>query len=98
MVMRIGGLRRKTRGKFKKSIREKGKISITRFYQEFKEGDKVRLIAEPGYQKGMYHPNYHNKSGIILGKQGKCYKAVIKDQKKAKIIVVHPVHLRKEKK
>ncbi|MBW3021882.1 hypothetical protein KY328_03110 [Candidatus Woesearchaeota archaeon] len=35
MVKRIGGARRKTRSKMKKPVRRKGKISITKYFQEF---------------------------------------------------------------
>ena len=95
MTKRVGGFRRKTRNKLKKNIRYKGKISVTKFLQEFKKGDKVHLYAEPAIQKGMYFPRFHGKPGIIKDKQGKCYKVLIKDGGKEKILIVHPVHLKK---
>ena len=95
MVTRIGGFRRKTRGKFKKSARNKGKISITRYFQEFKSGDKVNLIVEPAVQKGMYHPRFMGKTATILSKTGECYKVKIKDNNAEKQLIVHPVHLKK---
>ncbi len=73
MVKRIGTSRRKTRNKLSKSIRTKGKISILRYLQMFKDGDRVQLKAEPGVQKGMYWPDYHGKSGVVVGKKGRCY-------------------------
>ena len=93
--MRIGGLRRKTRYKLKKERRRKGKISITRYFQEFVAGDKVNLIAEPAVQKGMYHPRFMGKSGLVTGKRGDCYLVEIKDINKKKTVVVHPVHLKR---
>ena len=54
MVTRIGGFRRKTRHKLKKTVRTRGKLSLTRFLQSFVAGEKVVLSAEPAYQKGMY--------------------------------------------
>jgi len=95
MVQRTGGSRRKTRSKFKKSIRRKGKISLSKYFQTFNENDIVRLNAEPAYQKGMYFPRFHNKAGIIRGKKGKCYEVMIKDGNKEKMLIVHPVHLKK---
>ncbi len=96
MVMRIGGLRRKTRYKLKKEIRQKGKISISRYFQPFAEGDKVYLGAEPAVQKGFYHPRFFGKSGVVIGKRGSCYQVEISDLGKQKSVLVHPVHLRKE--
>jgi len=95
MAKRIGGFRRKTRHKLSKPLREKGKISLKRYFQKFKPGDKVVLKSEPSIHKGMYHPRFHGKSGIVKQKKGICYKVLIKDNKKEKILVVHPVHLRR---
>ena len=95
MAQRIGRFRRKTRSKLKKGIKEKGKISISNYLNDFKENDRVLLKAEPAVQDGMYFPRFHGKTGIIVGKEGSCYKILIKDFKKEKIVVVHPVHLRK---
>ena len=93
MVKRIGGLRRKTRYKLKKERRRKGKISITRYFQSFKVGDRVYLSAEPAVQKGMYYPRFMGKSGIIQGKRGNCYEVRINDIGKEKMLIIHPVHL-----
>jgi len=63
--------------------------------QNFKEGAKVALNANPTVQKGMYHPRFHSKTGIIAGKRGECYEVLIKDNKKEKKVIVHPIHLRR---
>ncbi|MEM4336482.1 MAG: 50S ribosomal protein L21e [Candidatus Woesearchaeota archaeon] len=94
MVSRIGGGRRKTRERMTKERRTKGKISITRYFQDLNAGDKVALKAEPAYQKGMYDLKFHGKIGIISRKIGRCYEVKIKDGKIKKLIV-HPVHLKK---
>jgi len=95
MTKRLGGFRRKTRSKLRKNPREKGKISIANYLQEFKINDKVLLKADPSIQKGMYFPRFHSKSGIVLGKQGSSYKILIKDGDKNKVLIVHPIHLKK---
>ena len=95
MVKRIGGLRRRTRYKFRKERGSKGKISITRYFQSFNAGDRVYLGVEPAVQKGMYHPRFMGKAGIVSGKRGRCYKILINDIGKEKTLIVHPVHLRK---
>ena len=97
MVKKIGGFRRKTRHKLSKPRRSKGKISVKKFFQTFADGDKVVLNAEPAVQKGMYFPRFHGKVGIIKKKIGRCYKVLIKDGKKEKVPLVHPVHLKKIK-
>ena len=93
-MQRVGGFRRKTRNKLRKNVKDRGRISITEFLQAFKIHDKVNLVAEPAYQKGMYYPRFHGKTGTVIGKRGDCYIVSIKDGMKEKKLIIHPVHLR----
>ena len=95
MAKRTRTARGKTRHKWEKSPRQKGKVSIRKFLQKFKEGDKVTLLAESAYQKGIYFRRFHGRIGIVTGKQGTCYYIDIKDINKAKRVLVHPVHLKR---
>lgn len=95
MVQRQGGFRRRTRHKLQKSVRQKGKVSHRKFFQKLVAGDRVKLTAEPAYQKGMYFPRYHGKVGVVKAKKGNCYDVAIKDHNKEKILIIHPVHLKK---
>ena len=94
---RIGGSRRKTRYKFRKPLGSKGKISVSRFMQSFEEGQKVHLVVEPAYHKGMYHSRFIGKTGEIKGAKGRCYEVIIDDHGKEKTLIVHPVHLKLSK-
>lgn len=94
-MKRIGGNRRKTRSKLKKRARTKGKISLTRYLQVLKIGERVCLKGEPAIQKGFYFRRFHGKHGVVKNKKGTCYEVLIKDKNKEKTIIVHPVHLRK---
>ena len=93
MVDRVGGFRRKTRYKFRKNVRNRGKLSQRRFFQTFDAGEKVRLEAESSYQDGMYFPRFHGKVGIVGKRVGRCYEVKIKDFSKEKTLIIHPVHL-----
>lgn len=95
MPKRIGSSRRKTRSKFSKNIRSRGKVSLTKYLQVFKMGDKVALVAEPAYQRAIYFQRFHGKIGEIRAKRGNCYEVMIKDGKKEKTIITHPIHLKK---
>ena len=95
MVTRIGGLRRKSRSKLRKNIRQRGKISVTKYLQEFNIGDRVYLKAEPSIHKGMYNLRYHGKAAVVKGKQGKCYIVELKDNTKIKNFIVRAIHLKK---
>lgn len=86
---------RKSRHKMRKPIHQRGKVNITKFFQEFKPGDRVALKAEAAYKKGGYNLRYHGKNGVVEGNQGECYTVAIKDGGKRKSLIVHPVHLKK---
>lgn len=68
---------------------------MTRYFQSFSVGDKVYLGAEPAIHKGMYHPRFMGRSGIIKSKRGRCYEVAISDFGKEKKLIVHPIHLKK---
>lgn len=95
MVTRIGGSRRKTRRRLAKNIRQAGKISLSKYFQQFKEGDNVCLKAEPAVQKALYFRRFHGRIGKRLRKRGTCYEIKFNDQGKFKTIITHPVHLKR---
>ena len=95
MAKKIGAARRKTRHKLSKKVRRKGKLPLTTYFQRFEIGERVVLKAEPAMQKGMYHPNYYGKTGVVKGRQGRCYEVAVKDRSKQKVLIVHPVHLQR---
>ena len=95
MAKRIGGSRRKSRHKLKKYYKDKGKLNLTKYFQEFKPGDNVSLIPDPTYQKGMFHTRFHGKAGVIKRKLKTNYEVVINDRGKTKLLIIHPVHLEK---
>lgn len=97
MARNLGTLRTKTRYKLQKEVRQKGKISVSRYFQEFKKGDKVHLVAEPAVQKGMYFARFFGRTGVILAKRGNCYEIEIIDGSKKKMLISHPVHLKRAK-
>ena len=93
MADRVGGFRRKTRHKMSKSVRTRGKLSQRDYFQSFEAGDKVQLRAESSHHKGMYHPRFYGKVGIVGEKRGRCYVVNIKDFSKSKSLIVHPIHI-----
>ena len=78
-----------------KEIRDKGKVTITRQLQEFKKGENVTLILEPSVHKGTFNPRFQGRAGVIQGKKGNCYEVMIKDIRKHKSLIIHPVHLKR---
>lgn len=95
MSKRKGGSRAGTRKLFRKHPRSRGKISLTKYFMPYKVGDNAVLMSEPAVQRAMYHQRFHGKAGEIVGKRGNCYELKIKDGGKYKVVIIHPVHLKK---
>ena len=80
----------------RKKLREHGKIKLSNYFQEFKEGERVTVVQElamnPAFPRKL-----QGRSGVVVGKQGESYIVDIKDLNKEKTYVVHPAHLRRLK-
>ena len=95
MVTRSHGLRVGTRRKLKKKVRERGKVRIKAFLQEFKPNDKVIIDSDSSYHKGMPHRRFLGKHGKIIEKRGSSYIVEVRDGGKYKKIICAPIHLKK---
>lgn len=80
----------------KKKIRKKGKIQLSRYFQELKDGDSVAVVKEPSIQ-AKFPERIQGRTGIVEGKRGMSYVIKIKDQEKEKKFLIAPVHLKRIK-
>ena len=80
----------------RKEPRDHGKIKLSKYFQDFKQGDRVAVVRElamiPKFPKQL-----QGRSGVIESKRGRSYIVKIKDLNKDKTYIIHPVHLRKLK-
>jgi large subunit ribosomal protein L21e len=67
---------------------------ITKFLEEFKEGQRVVISLEPSSHSGMPHHRFKGKIGKVIGKRGRSYIVEIKDGNKIKKIISNPEHLK----
>ncbi len=82
--------------KHRKRIREKGKIKLSKVFQEFKKGDKVAFVHELAYGKA-FPKQFHGLSGVVESKRGRAYVVRFKNGKIYKELVVRPIHLKRLK-
>ena len=80
----------------RKSIRTRGKIQLSKYFQEFKKGDSVAVIREQSLTSN-FPERLQGRTGIVETKRGKAYMVKIKDQNKEKEYLIEPVHLKKLK-
>ncbi len=80
----------------RKKVRTRGKLQLSRYFQELKEGDRVSLIKEPSV-KSSFPERLRGRTGLVVDKRGKAYIIKVKDQNKEKKFIIEPIHLRKLK-
>ncbi len=78
-----------------KRIRQKGKISLQKYFQKFSEGDNVAIVKDLTVQSPGFPSRMQGRTGIVIGKQGSAYTVAIKDYARRKVYIVRPVHLKK---
>ena len=78
-----------------KRIRQKGKISLQKYFQRFSDGDNVAIVKDLTVQSPGFPNRMQGRTGIVIGKQGRAYTVAIKDYARRKVYIVRPVHLKK---
>jgi ribosomal protein L21E len=77
-----------------KSIKSRGKISFSQYFQEFKEGDRVAIVKDLSISSS-FPDRIQGKSGVISGRRGGYYIIKLMDGNEEKIYVIAPLHLKK---
>ena len=80
----------------KKSIKTRGKLQLSRYFQELKNGESVSVIREQAVHSS-FPVRLQGRTGVVDGKRGKAYIVNIKDQNKEKKFLIEPIHLKKIK-
>jgi large subunit ribosomal protein L21e len=93
-MVRHKGLRKKSRKKLAKHPRARGLYPVTKSLQNFSPGDRVVILLEPSQVKGMPHPRFHGKTGVIKEKRGRAYVVEVKEGDKVKTVISRPEHLK----
>jgi len=78
----------------KKSIKSRGKLKLSLYFQEFKEGDKVAVVREQSLNP-EFPKRIQGLVGVIKGMKGKAYIVQIREGNKEKIHVIKPMHLKR---
>lgn len=80
----------------KKPIRTRGKLQLSRYFQNFKEGDFVAISREPAVASN-FPKRFQGLTGIVEGSRGKSYIVRIRDHNEYKKIIIEAIHLKKIK-
>ncbi len=88
------GYRNRGRKLFRKKLRERGKIGLSRLLYNYKIGDRVAIDINPNDISHAPHRRYQGKVGVILEKRGRSYVIGIKIGRKEKKIITTPFHFK----
>jgi large subunit ribosomal protein L21e len=80
----------------RKPVRKRGKLQLSRYFQELKEGDFVAISREPTVQS-VFPKRFQGITGVVEARRGKAYMIKIKDGNKEKRLLIEPIHLKKIK-
>ena len=80
----------------KKKIRTRGKIQLSRYFQEISSGDFVAVVKEPAVSSN-FPKRIQGRTGVVEGRRGRSYIIKLKDQNKEKKFLIEPIHLKKIK-
>ena len=78
----------------KKKIRERGKISFSRAFQDFKAGDVVSVVIEKANQSS-FPKRIQGRCGVIEEKRGSSFVVKKNDLNKNKKFIINSLHLKK---
>lgn len=78
----------------RKNPRQRGKVPLTRYFQQFKEGDAVAVVRDHS-DKFSYSMRLQGRTGKVLAKRGSAYHVEINDLSKPKRYFIKPIHLKK---
>lgn len=80
----------------RKKVRTRGKLQLSRYFQELKEGVKVSIVRERSIA-GSFPKRLQGRTGVVEAKRGRAYMIKLKDQNKEKRFLIEPIHLKKIK-
>lgn len=76
----------------KQRIRERGKLRLSRYFQDLAPGQKVAIKPEASLPFPL-PIRFRGKMGVVEGKRGKAYIVKIKDGNMTKRVILLPIHL-----
>lgn len=87
------GFRFKSGRKLRKRVRERG-FRIRKSLQEFEIGQNIHIEIDSAVHRGMPHPRFHGRTGVVIGRRGRAYLVKIRDGGIYKTLIIRPEHLK----
>jgi len=78
----------------RKSTKSRGKLKLSKYFQEFETGDRVAIVREHALNPAFPF-RIQGKSGVISGQKGSYYVIKLMDGNEEKTYIIAPAHLKK---
>lgn len=93
MVKNSHGYRSRTRGLMSKRVRQRGLSSPSKVLVDYEVGQRVDVVIDSGFHKGMPHKRYHGRTGVVTGLRGRAVVIDVGLGKATKSLIVRREHL-----
>jgi len=80
----------------RKPVRTRGKLQLSKYFQELKEGETVSVVTERSVSKN-FPSTLQGRTGKVVGTRGRSCIVEINDNQKPKQHIIAPIHLKKIK-
>ena len=93
MVKKSHGYRARTRSLMSKRVRQRGLSSPSKVLIDYEVGQRVDVVINPSFHKGMPHRRYHGRTGVVTGLRGRAVEVDVKLGKAMKSLIIRREHL-----
>ncbi|MFW9974397.1 MAG: 50S ribosomal protein L21e [Candidatus Thorarchaeota archaeon] len=93
MVKNSHGYRSRTRGLMSKRVRQRGLSSPSKVLVDYEVGQRVDVVIDSGFHKGMPHKRYHGRTGVVTGLRGRAVVVDVGIGKATRTLIVRREHL-----
>jgi large subunit ribosomal protein L21e len=97
MVKKSHGYRARTRALMSKRVRTRGLVPPNRVLVDFEKGQRVDIVIDPGFHKGMPHRRYQGRTGVVKEMRGRAVVVDVSLGKAMKTLIIRPEHLQVSK-
>ena len=80
----------------RKQVTQRGKIRLSEYFKNLKNGERVAIIRELS-ENPKFPYQLQGRSGVIAGKRGRAYVVKMMDFDQEKTHIISAVHLKKLK-
>ena len=93
MVKKSHGFRARTRSLMSKRVRQRGLQSPSRVLTDYNVGQRVDIVIDPGFHKGMPHRRYQGRTGVVTALRGRAIVVDVSLGKATKTLIIRREHL-----